>query len=208
MAKNNTAKTAKTATAKATRKPKAAATQPTGAIVIHAATKTGNGVLVQAANGHSFTRPIYGDTAEFRKIAAVGQPYDAARKWDMANPAVKPTAKLANGIDSRTAPHSAKAVADQKATPAKAKASKSAKAATPKAAKNKAPSAGANRTYSKGKTAINAKPDTWRYHMLTTIVGAKDTDSAKAAHAKSKKFTDRKLDFNWAASQGYITFAK
>jgi len=34
----------------------------------------------------------------------------------------------------------------------------------------------------------------------------KDTDSAKAAHAKSKQYPNHKLDFNWAAQQGYIAF--
>lgn len=203
-----TAETAKRAEAKgkAKAKGKIDATKPTGAIVVHKAAETGNGILVQAANGHSFVRPIYGDSKEFRKVAAVGQPYDAARKWDMANPAQKPKAQLARGVEARQAPHSAKAVADQPKADAKGK--KAAKAAAPKAKANKQPSAGANRAYTKGKTAINAKPGSWRHHMLTTMQKAKDTDSAKAAHAKSGNFSANKLDFNWAASQGYIVWAK
>jgi hypothetical protein len=183
------------------------ANKPTGAIIVHKAAESGNAILVQAANGHSFTRPIYGDTAEFRKIAAVGQPYDAARTWNNANPPVKPHAQLARGVEARQAPQSAKAVADQKTTELKASKS-SKKTSAPKAAKNKAPSAGSNKPYKLGKTKNTAKPDSWRYHMLSTIQSAKDTDSAKAAHAKSKKFSANKLDFNWAAAQGYIIFTK
>lgn len=118
----------------------------------------------------------------------------------------KPKAKLASGVDARTAPHSAKAVADQKgAAPAtKGKASK----AAPKAAKNKAPSRGTDRNYKIGKTKNEARPDTWRYYMLETIRAHKDTASAKAAHAKGKKFSSNKLDFTWADQKGYITFTK
>jgi hypothetical protein len=52
-----------------------------------------------------------------------------------------------------------------------------------------------------------SKPDTFRRYMLSTIMKAKDTDSAKAAHAKSGKYPTHKLDFNWTAQQGYIKFA-
>lgn len=170
-------------------------------------TVDGNAIYVEGSKGSSFTRDRRGDSKEFRAVAVKGALYETAAKFNKANPPPKPQARLANGLDARTAPQSAAAVRDQAKAAAKAGNGKG-KAATPKATKNKAPSRGTDRSYTRGKTAINAKPDSWRYHMLTTITSAKDTASAKASHAKSKKFADRKLDFNWAASQGYITFAK
>jgi hypothetical protein len=142
------------------------------------------------------------ETAELRAAAIVGGSFSVVKALVAALP--KRNAKLAQGVDSRNAPHSAKAVADQKVKPAKA--DKPAKA--PKASKAKAPAKGTNRPYKLGKTANEARPDSWRHHLLTMVMTHGDTDSAKAAHAKSGKFSANKLDFNFAAAKGYIVWAK
>lgn len=135
--------------------------------------------------------------------------------------------RLATGLTSRTAPHSARAAADsqkrlkaelkgeQPAKPAKAKekakaASTAAKARTEaKKAVRKDLKIGANRAYKVLVPVkdLTARPDSWRYAMLAAICGAKDTDGAKALIAKNREFKDRKLDFSWAAAQKYIQFA-
>lgn len=168
-------------------------------------TADGEHIYVEGSKGSSFTRSKRGDNKEFRTFAAKGALYEPAARYNRENPAPKPTARLARGIGSGDAPHSAKAVADQPKADAKGK---SAKPAAPKAAKNKQPARGADRDYAKGKTAITAKPDSWRHHMLTVIQKHTNTAKAKAAHEKSGKFSGNKLDFNWAAAQGYIAWAK
>lgn len=134
--------------------------------------------------------------------------------------------RLATGLTSRTAPHSARAAADsqkrlkaelkgEQRQPATAKekakaASTAAKARTEaKKAVRKDLKVGANRAY-KVLVPVKdlvARPDSWRYAMLAAICGAKDTDGAKALIAKNREFKDRKLDFSWAAAQKYIQFA-
>lgn len=139
--------------------------------------------------------------------------------------------RLATGLTSRTAPHSARAAADSQkrlkaelkgeqpakaAKPAKAKAPTKAKAASTAAkARTEAKKAvrkdlkvGANRAYKVLVPVkdLTARPDSWRYAMLAAICGAKDTDGAKALIAKNREFKDRKLDFSWAAAQKYIQF--
>lgn len=133
--------------------------------------------------------------------------------------------RLATGLTSRTAPHSARAAADsQKRLKAELKGEQPAKAAKPAKEKAKAASTaakarteakkavrkdlkvGANRAY-KVLVPVKdlvARPDSWRYAMLAAICGAKDTDGAKALIAKNREFKDRKLDFSWAAAQKYI----
>lgn len=162
--------------------------------------KGGNGSYVTFSDNTGLTLSDWQFPASVQKVSKTGTPKDVFMAAVNAVP--KPAAKLANGLDTRNAPHSAKAVRDARA------AAKPAKAATPKAAKNKQPARGTDRSYTVGKTKNTAKADSWRGYMLTTIMGCKDTAAAKAKHAKAGKFSDKKLDFNWAASQGYITFAK
>lgn len=175
-------------------------------------TSDGGFVYVAARNGDNFARPNAGDSKAFRDLAAVGKSYSAARDWHIANPATKPQAQMARGTDARTAPHSAKAVADERAANSKSKAAapteNKGKVRTAKAAKGKQPTRGTNRAYVAGTKKDESKPDTFRKYMLTTILKHKDTDSAKAAHAKSGKYPTHKLDFNWSAQQGYIKFSK
>lgn len=206
-AKKTNAKVATKSTAKGRAAKRQAAVQSNKAhIVVNKMTADGAYVYVENGAGESFTRLRSGDTKEFKKLSAIGQPFAAALKYHRDTPVTKPKAQLANGITAKDAPQSAKAVADQKTKPAKAE--NKGKARTEKAPKNKAPSRGASRAYKLGARKDESKPDTFRRYMLSTIMAHKDTDSAKAAHAKSKQYPNHKLDFNWAAQQGYIAFTK
>lgn len=198
---NNTAKSARKA-APAKAKP---AKNP-DLIVSNINDSTGAHIVVTSAAGATISYPRYGDDKQRRALSGIGNSLKALQADLKARPPVKPQAQMARGTDAHTAPHSAKAVADQRA--AAAKGGKAAKTSAPKAAKAKQPSRGADRDYTRGKTAIAAKPDSWRHHMLTVITKHGNTAKAKAAHEKSGKFSGNKLDFNWAAAQGYITFAK
>jgi hypothetical protein len=184
-------------------KAKAAKVQHKGVISVCKNTEGSTHVYVQADDGRSFTRDRRGDTKEFRKLSAVGQQFNAALKWHNANPPAKPIARLAKGVDSHNSPHSAAAVAAQKGKPA---ATGKGKPRAEKASKAKQPSRGVARKYTLAGRKDESKPGTFRTYMLSTIMGHKDTESAKAAHAKSGKYPDHKLDFNWAAQQGYIKF--
>ena len=193
----------------ASRKAKRAKTVASNAdhITICKHTADGAYVYVEAGDGRSFTRLRSGangtgDTKEFQALAKVGLPYAAAERFNNENPVQKPQARLARGAEGRMTEHSRKAVADQKKVAPKGK------TAAPKAAKNKAPSRGAERDYTVGKTEVTAKPDSWRGYMLTLMRKHGNTAKAKAAHAKSGKFSSNKLDFNWAAAQGYIVWSK
>lgn len=164
----------------------------------------GNGTVASSAKANVVIAG-WQENATTRKLAVVGGSI-AALRAHLAT-LVKPTAKLARGIQAGDAPQSAKAVADQRRE-APAPKGKATKPAAPKAAKNKQPSRGVERSYKLGTKANEAKAGTWRHHMLTVMQKHGDTAKAKAAHAKSGKFSSNKLDFNWANAQGYITFTK
>jgi hypothetical protein len=139
--------------------------------------------------------PQHAFVGELTKLAVVGGSLKAVEAYIATH---KPTAKLATGITSRDAPHASKAVGDQRAAPVKAD-------RTVKAAKTKARAPGGDRTYVVTGTN-NAKPDSWRHHMLAMIMACTSTEAAKAKHAKSGKFVGNKLDFNWTAASGFIKF--
>lgn len=135
------------------------------------------------------------------KLIKVGEPIAKLEEYLRTQP--KPQAKLANGVDSRTAPQSAKAVADQRRGEKTAPAPKGKAAAkAPKAAKAKA---GADYSYRPTKKANDAKPNSLRGRMLKVIMAHKDTASAKAAAEKAKLTGLNSGWFNWAAANGYIT---
>lgn len=180
------------------------ASKPGDMILTSKATANSTGHYVSANDGRSTTIPTTSWKGEVRTASAVGQSYDEFCKvWSRVS-----AAKLANGVSSRAAPHSAKSVSDAKpvATPAKGKATPAPKGkATPaKAAK---PAPGADRTYKHGPKANDARVGTWRAAMLGVILAHTSTAKANAAQAKAREFSDRKLDFNWCAKEGYITFA-
>lgn len=177
------------------------AKQNADTIVVSKGLTTGNGTYVENGAGKNVIIAPWQDKGTTRKLSAVGASY-AALVAHLAT-LEKPKAQLANGITAKDAPQSAAAVrAQSKAQPAKGKG----KVRTDKAPKNKAPSRGVARTYKLAGRKDESKPDTFRRYMLSTIMAHKDTDSAKAAHTKSKKYPTHKLDFNWAAQQGYIAF--
>jgi hypothetical protein len=53
-----------------------------------------------------------------------------------------------------------------------------------------------------------SRPGTFRTYMIATIRAHTDTHSANQAHAlcDTPAFAKNRLDFNWAADNGYITF--
>lgn len=159
--------------------------------------RTGNGLVVTTSNNRTIV--ITRVDGEVNRLTKLGAPVAALESYLAAQP--KPQAKLARGVEGKMTENSRKAVADQRRAP-------KVPAPAPKAGKNKAPARGAERSYTVGKTEVTAKPESWRHHMLTTIRKYGDTAKAKAAHEKSGKFSANKLDFNWAAAQGYINWAK
>jgi len=195
---------AKPAAKKAARKAKPAAKVDGNRIVTVTYDNSQSYVVVCAPDG-TVNYPRTAETPELRAAAIVGGSFRVV-KGLVAGLPVKP-AKLAEGVTSRTAPHSAKAARDASAAAKPAKAAKPAAKAA-KAAKAKQPAKGTNRAYKVGTTANEARPDSWRHHLLTMVMTHKDTDSAKAAHAKSGKFSANKLDFNFAAAKGYIVWTK
>lgn len=134
------------------------------------------------------------------KYAELQAAEDTRRQAAPKGPAV--LAKGAEGeVHSRKAAHDSRKgepVAKAPAPVAKAPAK-----AAPKGGKNKQPSAGLDFTYKPGK-AFDRKAGTWTEYMVNLIRANKDTGAAKAAHAKGKSYTDKKLDFSWCVAQGFI----
>ena len=98
-----------------------------------------------------------------------------------------------------------------------AKAAKPAKAATgkkgnpealAKAREARAESARADRSYKHEMTPAKALETTregsWTRRMVEIIMSHKSTNDAKDELAKDKEYGDRRLDFAWAATKGYI----
>jgi hypothetical protein len=99
-------------------------------------TRTGNGIFVEAEGGANLVVSDWQQNAQTVKLAKVGQPMSALKAHLQTIP--KPGAKLANGLDAHNAPHSAKAVQDNRKAASSAKGRKArgdAAAASGKAAK-------------------------------------------------------------------------
>jgi hypothetical protein len=165
--------------------------------------RTGNGLVVTTSRDRSIV--VVRVDRRVNELTKVGEPVAALEAYLKSQP--KPQGKLAHGVDSHNSPHAAKAVADQRKAATPAKATGKGKVRAEKASKAKQPARGTNRRYTLAGRKDESKPDTFRRYMLATIMGSKDTDSAKAKHAKSGKYPTHKLDFNWSAQQGYIKFA-
>lgn len=54
---------------------------------------------------------------------------------------------------------------------------------------------------------LTLRDNSWTKYMVETILANKDTDSARAAHAASKDYVGKSLDFTWAEKKEYISFA-
>jgi hypothetical protein len=52
---------------------------------------------------------------------------------------------------------------------------------------------------------VAAKPGTWRYTMIATVLAAKDTDAAKRAVPDA--FAGKNIDFAFLSANKYIEFA-
>lgn len=147
-------------------------------------------------------------TGQLRKLAVVGASFKAVQEFLKTN---KPEAKLARGLDGKDAPQSAMAAAASRAT-AKADAKAAAPAASAKTTKASASAklsrkAGAARTYKATKKEDVSRDGTFRKYMISTIRAYTDTETAKAAHAKSGQYAKDKLNFNWAEQNGFIAWA-
>ena len=143
---------------------KAPADQP-ATITTVVSVRGGNGIYVEASNGQSVIIADWQQGKETLKLARKGADFATLR--DYLAGLVKP-AKLANGVDSRNSPHSAKAVADNKA-----------KQPTPTGkGKAKAPAAPkAKKTSTRGYDATMA---------LTTLVKPKDSGLAEGSGRMAK----------------------
>lgn len=75
-------------------------------------------------------------------------------------------------------------------------------------AQRRSPRRVAFKRYTATQMTDTSRYGTFRRYMITTIRAHNDTLSANAEHAKcdNPKFAKNKLDFNWAADNGYITF--
>ena len=109
-------------------KGKPAANQPLTIAVVTSVRGGSGGVYVEASNGTSLQIADWQMNKQTVKLARKGGDYAELQTY-LAT--LEKPAKLANGVDSRNSPHSAKAVADQKAKQPAAKG----KAATKSAAK-------------------------------------------------------------------------
>lgn len=164
--------------------------------------------LVKSGDGREIIIPTARWAGETRSLSAVGASFSAFEKhWASAN-----VAKLARGVDARSAPNSAKAVADNAAKAKPAKVTAKAKATERKAAKSAAKAtASKDRAYTANPKALADKPvreGTWTDVMVKTIMAHKSTAAAQAAMDAAKgEYKGRKLDFKWASDvRGYITF--
>jgi hypothetical protein len=174
----------------------------------------GSGALIGVAKGAMDGQPhtkLAVEQAREREQAAKRGEVDAVLAKLAAEE--KATPKKVSGTEFPTVKAAAARRAQVRASlefaakqPVKASTGEPKAKATKKAAAPKTPRVTANRAYAKGATKNEAKPGTWRHHMLTMIQAHKSTDDAKAAHAKSGEYVGQALDFNWAAKQGYIAF--
>jgi hypothetical protein len=157
--------------------------------------------VVTAADGRSVIMPTERWSGELRTLSGVGKSMTAFQAaWAKASKVA-----LAKGVTGRDAPHSAKAIADNKA-----KASAAKKPAEKKAAK-KAEKAkqGENRSYAAlvKLTDLAARVGTKRHTMLSCILTNKTTDAAKACIAKAGHAAEAQAFINWAAKSAYIKYA-
>ena len=139
-----------------------------------------------------------------RELATIAAKEGAPR----ANAAVARATAMAKGVNGRTAPQSAKAFSD-----GSAKATKAVKGAQPakpaKAGTATRSTWGDDRDYKALVKAdeCNLREGTWTEHMVLTALAHGNIGKANAAHAKSGKFADKKIDWKWLADvRKYLQF--
>jgi hypothetical protein len=186
-----------------------------------ASEKAGHMHLISTASGESHVFPTELWHGEIRELCNPGQSFAKAKAAieEAEAKRAKPKPVLARGVESRAAPHSAKAIHDSKerttnradAAQAKGKAKsdvKSALAAKKEARKVEKVKASGNRTYKVllKPADITAREGTWRRAMIDVTIAHKDTDSANAAMLKHREFSKNKIDFKFMANNKYIEF--
>lgn len=162
----------------------------------------GDYTFIKSNGGEQLILPndrVVGQTA---KLAVMGGSFKALTEhWNKQS-----VAKLARGVDARSAPQSAKAVADSAAKAKPAKAAPAKAAATAKKAERaeaKAKAANPDRPYKVlvkfADTGI--RPGTWTTFMVESILAHKSTAAANAATQarRDREFGGKKLDFKWVA---------
>lgn len=181
----------------------AAPAKPGKDVITECKDATGGEYVVVTAGGKSLPIKRSAYIGQLTKIAVVGGSMKAVEEYIKQH---KPEAKLANGLSGKDAPQSAMAAAaSRKAAAEPAAPVKTGKTAKVKAQKEAKAASKGDFAYSIGKPADRAE-GSWTQHMLTMIQKAQDTAAAKALHAKSGKFTDKKLHFSWARDKGYIKY--
>jgi hypothetical protein len=157
----------------------------------------GNYVVVTAGEDQTLSYLRAKESAELRKLAAVGASFKAVQAYLKTH---KGEAKLATGLNGNNAPQSAAAAAASRKGDAKVPAS--ATAAKPTTTAKKLPHKG-DYDYKVGRPN-DTRLDTWTHHMISVIQSKTNTADARAAHEKSGKFVGKKLDFTWAKVKGFI----
>lgn len=184
------------------RRAKASKVQPKPGAIKEVKTTVNGSHVVVSTGADKVTYPRTAETAELKKLAVVGASLKAVQDYLKTH---KPEAKLARGLDGRSAPQSAMAAADSRKVGNDAATAKGASAQA--GAKSKG-SAGAVSTkgdfaYAVGK-ANDTREGTWTHYMVGIIQSKTDTGHAKAAHAKTGQYANKKLDFTWAKAKGFI----
>lgn len=143
-----------------------------------------------------------------RELATIAAKEGAPR----ASAAVAKATAMAKGVNGRTAPQSAKAFSDgsAKATKAAILVDLCAQPAKPAKAGTATRSTwGDDRDYKALVEAdeCNLREGTWTEHMVLTALAHGNIGKANAAHAKSGKFADKKIDWKWLADvRKYLQF--
>lgn len=199
-----TTKTRKATTAKATKgkATKAAPKKLTAAQAdkITSSKGSGNGEThyVTAADGRTLSFPTARWSGELREASKVGGSFKAAEAlWSKLS-----VAKLARGVDSKSAPHASKSVQDAaakgKATAKSATKGKATTKAAPKKRHGALDDAAKIAVTDKGKAQLAKDADTGSTRNLKTLAKAKDVAAAIKAGLNQ-------ADIKYAAKVGTIT---
>lgn len=169
---------------------------------------TEDGRYVAVSNGKTTATYLRSaETAELRKLAAVGSSFKAVVAYLKEH---KPAAKLANGLDGRSAPQSAMAAAQSGKGGSSAASARGAGSSAGKGATTGQKNSASAKLSSKGDFDYKVgKPNdtregTWTHYMVNIVQSKTNSGHAKAAHAKSGQYSNKKLDFTWLKAKGYI----
>jgi hypothetical protein len=166
----------------------------------------GQNHFVRSVGGESLTFPTEQWTGEIRKLSAIGASFATLHAALAKMPkADKPKAQMARGTDSHSAPHSAKAVADQRG---KAKQANKADAATQKPKAAKAPASAdkqAKLAALDARKIVDVVPNPKREGTESHVRFAKYKKGMTVAQALSAGLT--RGDIDWDSKRSFIKFA-